>query len=112
MSAHVYTYWRNDEPLYVGVTLDVLRRMDQHTRKGKAWTHGATHVTVREFATEASAYAAEVETIQHLEPFHNKAHNPRWRRLADSTRMWTPEELAQADHDAAMSLSGFLSRSA
>lgn len=69
----VYIYWRDDEPLYVGTTSSVERRMKSH--EGRRWVALTTHVTVWEFDSKADARAVEVDTIQRLRPRFNYTHN-------------------------------------
>jgi excinuclease UvrABC nuclease subunit len=76
MSHTVYTYWADRQPLYVGVSMDADRRVRQH--RSARWAVQATHITGTEFASAAAAYAAEIETIERLQPRYNVRHNPRY----------------------------------
>lgn len=59
--------------LYVGMTLDVARRLDQHSCK--PWWPDVVHVTLERFESRPELAAAEVRVIKSEKPKHNKQHN-------------------------------------
>lgn len=83
MSHFVYVCLDADrQPLYVGCTTDVKRRMKEHRGYRAPWVAEVAHQFVTEFPTRAEALAAETERIQSLRPLWNRRHNPRAIRLS------------------------------
>lgn len=77
MTHFVYAAFDADmQPLYVGCTKDVTRRLKEHAR-GSTWPSRTAHLFVTEFASEAEALGVERERIQSLRPLHNIRDNPR-----------------------------------
>ena len=61
--------------LYVGMTCNVLKRMQAHART-KDWWPQAETVEAAWYPDSASAFAAEQEAIRMERPLHNKAVEP------------------------------------
>lgn len=70
------------QPLYVGCTNNVTRRLREHKSYGTGWVEQVDHVMVTEFSTRKEALAAESERIQSLRPLNNLRDNPRFKSLA------------------------------
>lgn len=86
MSHHVYVFWAGREPLYVGVTSDLPRRIRQHESNRAIWATRATHISTVAFESRSEAAAGEVECISSLRPLYNVIGNPRRQLLIDA--MW------------------------
>lgn len=59
--------------LYVGISLDAVRRLGQH-KQHAAWYSRITTICVEWYPTRAAAEAAEREGIRRERPKHNVAH--------------------------------------
>jgi excinuclease UvrABC nuclease subunit len=93
---HVYTFWNTatKQPLYVGCTDNLHRRMRQHA--GAPWATEATFIAAVSFESPAEAFEAEADRIYKLRPVYNVLHNPRHWPLADLQRPWvTPSATAR-----------------
>lgn len=80
---HVYVIWRDDTPLYVGMTANWEQRFGQHEHffVGSARRAAATHADVWHVGPgRAAAEAIEAETIRALDPLGNTVHSPRAER--------------------------------
>lgn len=67
-------YDRTDTLLYVGITMDLPKRMGNH-RKEKPWWAAVDHITVEHFDNREDALAAEAEAIRTESPLYNVSHN-------------------------------------
>jgi excinuclease UvrABC nuclease subunit len=71
---YVYDMWEDsifdDEPLYIGTTDNVHRRLTQH-RRNKHWWPEVAVITVTTFATPTLARIAESERIYRSVPKYN-----------------------------------------
>lgn len=81
MTHHVYTFWHDRTPLYVGCTGNLRQRMAAH--HGSAHDVRANWISVVPFEDEDEAFGAEADLIWSLRPLHNVQHNPRRMRLVD-----------------------------
>ena len=71
----VYIAWRDDTPLYVGMTNDLDRRLRAHRVSSTSeWTTGHTHVEFVDVVNRAAAERLERQVILDLRPINN-----RWR---------------------------------
>jgi len=84
MTHHVYYFWRDRTPLYIGVTGNLKRRLRQHAGDHAPWSIQATRIASIPFDDEAGAYAAEAEQIASLRPTYNVRHNPARRSIWDA----------------------------
>lgn len=66
---------RSDVLLYVGITVDLAKRIKNH-RKGKPWWTQIHNITVEHFDTRQEALDAERKAIRDEKPLHNDQHNP------------------------------------
>lgn len=78
--AHVYIFWNDTTPLYVGCTVDLKRRMKEHRIYS---CFAATHVSVIPFEDHREALEAEAHYIDKLRPRNNVRGNPARRYLVD-----------------------------
>jgi len=67
-------YHPNGDLLYVGVSLEPLRRQDSHL-KTATWRDMITHIVIEPFATREEALAAEQRAIRKEFPKFNATHN-------------------------------------
>lgn len=65
---------RADTLLYVGITMDLPKRMGDH-RKGKPWWSAVDHITVEHFDGREAVLAAETEAIKTEAPLYNVSQN-------------------------------------
>ncbi|WP_435643840.1 GIY-YIG nuclease family protein [Streptomyces sp. H49] len=72
-------YDAEDRLLYVGITRNLARRWDQHSR-AQSWWHLVTRREAEWHTDRASAEAAEITAVQSEAPQFNKDHVPN-RRL-------------------------------
>lgn len=76
----VYVIWRDDEPLYVGMTSNWINRTSQHKTYFDA-PYNATHLDVWHVAESRwEAEQIETATIRDLDPLHNSQNSPRVER--------------------------------
>lgn len=80
--SHVYFFWRGTQPLYVGCTNNLRRRMKEH-HEYRAFTREATHISVIPFDDHEEALRAETHYIGKLRPVNNIRGNPAHRLVAD-----------------------------
>jgi predicted GIY-YIG superfamily endonuclease len=78
----VYRLWCGDILLYIGVTVDFRRRIDEHATF-KQWFRFVERFTLEPHETIAEAEAAERAAIKSEKPVFNIAHNDGW---ADARR--------------------------
>lgn len=64
-------YSADDEPLYIGVTSSLCRRMKEHRRSALWWRWVARSVITR-YPTRAEAEAAEAAAIRDEHPVFNR----------------------------------------
>lgn len=69
-------YDRNDQLLYVGITVEIAARLDAH-RRDKPWWREAAMVTLEHFETRADAELAERAAIKTEQPLWNIAHRQK-----------------------------------
>jgi predicted GIY-YIG superfamily endonuclease len=90
----VYRLWCGDTLLYIGVTMDFRRRIDEHATF-KPWFRFVERFTLEPFDTIAEAEAAERAAIKSEKPVFNIAHNDGgadarrrrfWKQYASDTR--------------------------
>jgi biotin operon repressor/predicted GIY-YIG superfamily endonuclease len=67
-------YSKEDELLYVGISLSAAARLSQHMR-GSAWAGDVTRVAIEYWPDRAHALAAEKAAIQKERPRWNKVYN-------------------------------------
>ena len=67
-------YHPNGDLLYVGISLEPLRRQDSHL-KAATWRDMICHIVIEPFATREQALAAERRAIRKEFPKFNTAHN-------------------------------------
>jgi predicted GIY-YIG superfamily endonuclease len=79
----LYRFWRDDELLYVGITLNPSRRFHQHA-SSQPWWHLANRITIETHPTREDALVAEREAIIREKPVHNIVHTGRQRPDAPS----------------------------
>lgn len=92
----VYIAWRDDMPLYVGMTSDLDRRLSAHrSSMSSGWTTGYTHIDFVEVPNRAAAERVEALVIADLQPGGN-----RWKPKPYLAEM-SPEDLIAGDHEAA-----------
>lgn len=84
----VYAYLRDGQPLYIGQSCDVRRRLAQHARdKRKKWPAAATHIrAIVEADYEARLVAETILILQHRPRYNQSikigiAANGRLREL-------------------------------
>ena len=76
----IYTIWRDDECLYVGMTSDWRARTSVHVRDYMREPYNATHIDVWAAAdNRTEAERLESQTIVDLDPLYNTQHSPRAR---------------------------------
>jgi predicted GIY-YIG superfamily endonuclease len=81
VTTELYRYFAADgRLLYVGVSLDALRRAKQHYKTAD-WIVGSTSVTFERYATREAALLAEAEAIRAERPVYNIVHAVRRRRV-------------------------------
>lgn len=66
----VYSCYGNDRLLYVGRSVDAVRRLEEHRRTAPWWPQ-VTGISVRSFDRYVDAVTAEAETIASGKPQHN-----------------------------------------
>jgi predicted GIY-YIG superfamily endonuclease len=66
-------YDSEDRLLYVGVTIDTKRRLDEH-RRGKSWWPQVTRKTIEWFDTRTLAQEAEDVAIRDEKPTFDATH--------------------------------------
>lgn len=77
MTTHyVYTVWRDDEPMYVGCTNNVRRRIQEHERRGGGIMRDATCVSWETYPDRETALHVEAGKIVALRPRRNIRHHP------------------------------------
>lgn len=77
----VYSVWRDEECLYVGMTSDWWHRTGVHLNR---YADELTHIDVWHVgASRPQAEALEAATIRGLDPRDNYAHSPRAQRARD-----------------------------
>lgn len=67
-------YDRSDVLLYVGITMDLPKRLKAH-RKEKPWWLEISSITVEPHESRAAALDAEAEAIRSEKPLYNTTHN-------------------------------------
>lgn len=70
-----------DELLYVGVTNDLITRLQRHRQNWAAWLTYTKHIRWETYPTRAAAEAAEKRYIRSLGPKYNVAHQRRQNAL-------------------------------
>jgi excinuclease UvrABC nuclease subunit len=89
----LYRWWdASGNLLYVGKSIRVLSRIEQH-RQGSKFFDEATSMTLERFPDEVSLGIAEVEAIRAEKPIYNIVHN----RDADAPIDLDPETFAALD---------------
>ena len=72
---HLYFWWDGPDLIYVGITNDADRRIDQHG-VAKPWVRPGVVCEMRAtFPTRSAALAAEEAAIRQYRPTFNKVHN-------------------------------------
>lgn len=75
---------KNDNLLYVGVSLSVLQRLSQH-KTCSPWFHKIAKITMESFNDRTSALAAEKTAIIKEHPIYNK-YRPKLEHLEKETK--------------------------
>lgn len=89
----LYRWWdANGNLLYVGKSIRVLSRIEQH-RQGSRFFDEATSMTLERFPDEVTLGLAEIEAIRTEKPVYNIVHN----READASTDFDPETVAALD---------------
>jgi hypothetical protein len=71
--ATVYAFFAGDQPLYVGCTASLTRRLRVH--QGKPWWPDVTRIDLASFTSRDEALEHEAKLISELRPSHNAIHN-------------------------------------
>ena len=88
MSTSLYRHYNSEKKLlYVGVSLNALNRLGQHSDHSH-WFNTITNVTIEHFDTRDAALAAEYAAILNEAPLHNIVH----KKAADAARKKREEE--------------------
>lgn len=75
MKTTLYRHWdKDDNLLYIGISLSKLQRLGQHSRNA-TWFDKITKVTMESFPTRKIALQKEKEAITSEYPIHNIIHN-------------------------------------
>lgn len=69
----LYRFWRNEELLYIGISINSFTRAAQHSRHADFWPE-ATHVTFEHHNNRDDVERAEKEAIRAEMPIYNIAH--------------------------------------
>lgn len=89
----LYRYYADDGVLlYVGITNDMSRRMDQHAAD-KGWWQEVRGVTVEWYDTRDAVLAAERRAIAVEQPRHNVVHRRRAKPIVRTARGQASAEL-------------------
>ncbi len=79
MTHYVYTAWNaSADPVYVGCTNNLARRMDDH--RNKWWQPEVAFISWELFDDKAEAFVYEADRIREIEPLCNRRGNPRFYR--------------------------------
>lgn len=71
----LYRHWdKDDNLLYVGISLSAVQRTSQHKRLA-GWFPKVTKITIEHFDSREAALKAEKKAIRKEEPRFNKAHS-------------------------------------
>lgn len=74
---HLYRHFDADNNLlYVGISVDALKRLKQHNKKAK-WFNDIAHITIEKFPDRKSVEEAEIKAIKIEKPKHNVTHAVR-----------------------------------
>jgi hypothetical protein len=79
-------YHPNGDLLYVGFSLQPLRRQDQHL-KGADWRNMISYILIEPFETRKQAIAAEEAAIRDEFPRFNTTHNKRRHPFQEAARV-------------------------
>lgn len=72
----LYRYFDSDDVLlYVGISLNAILRLAQHSYSGAEWTARIARSTFNHFSTRSEALAAEKAAIKNEKPLFNVVHN-------------------------------------
>lgn len=73
----VYWWWGADRrrPLYIGISVNLEARTDQHRRRSVWWPLVVGPPTVRRYRSVPAAERAEVQAIRRDRPIYNDQHN-------------------------------------
>jgi predicted GIY-YIG superfamily endonuclease len=69
-------YTADNELLYVGISAQVITRLDQHKDSAK-WLQDCAYVTLEHFRTRTMAHRAEVVAIKNEDPKFNILHKAK-----------------------------------
>ena len=86
-------YHPNGDLLYVGVSLEPLRRQDRHLKEAD-WRSMICRILIEPFETREEALAAEELAIRTEFPKFNSRHNERYHPLEEFARL-TPRPQLQ-----------------
>lgn len=87
----LYRYFDGDDVLlYVGISLNAVLRLAQHSHAGAEWTASIARSTFQHFPTRVAALAAEKTAIQTEKPRFNVVHNRPAKEKKESTRRSLP----------------------
>jgi hypothetical protein len=91
-ACYLYRHFHpNGDLLYVGISLEPLRRQDRHT-KTASWRNMICRIVIEPFETREEALAAETAAIRDEFPKFNTTHNRRRHPLQEIIRRGpTPE---------------------
>lgn len=74
---YLYKHWdKNDNLLYVGISLSAVARLKQHSRKAD-WYDKIAKITIEKFCSREEAIDAEKLAIIMEKPLFNKQHNKK-----------------------------------
>jgi predicted GIY-YIG superfamily endonuclease len=92
---------RADTLLYVGITMDLPKRLQSHQRD-KAWWHRVANMKAEHYPTRKAALAAEAVAIREERPLFNDQHNglvPAEEAFADLSTHEKIRLLSSAERD-------------
>lgn len=70
---YVYMYMKDDNPLYIGRTKNLCRRLTTHCSKSKFY-HVANRIMIMEFDNTVDHQIAEMHLISAMQPKYNKGY--------------------------------------
>lgn len=92
----VYIYWRDDEPLYVGMTSNIEQRMRTH--RSTPWDRDCTHIDIWHLdCKRPEAEAVEAQAIWDLSPTGNRLGK---FNMEDHLGPYAEGPLTLAEHEA------------
>jgi hypothetical protein len=91
-------YHPSGDLLYVGISLEPLRRQERHTKKAH-WRNMITRILIEPFETREVALAAEELAIRNEFPKFNAMHNDKRHPIQELARRGQPVNLFAAGGD-------------